>query len=134
MSARRLFVTDHDLWRLAELIDCALRFQPLSYRHLLALKKELEEARVLTTPEIPNDIVCLGSEVKVRELGSGQESVHQIVFPRETYLGENRLSVLAPLGAALLGRRPGDVVALDGERSLRVQEVTRKLQASATAA
>ncbi len=136
MSTRTLFATDQDLWRLAQLIDCALRFQPLSHGHLVELKEELNAAKVLAKQEMPSDVVSLGSEVKVRELESGQETVYKIVFPREAHLGENRLSVLAPLGTALLGRRPGDVVELDGEigKQLKVEEVRREPQSSATAA
>ncbi len=133
MRMRTLFTTDQDFSRLAQLIECALRFQPASHQHLIGLKEELDAARVVTQEEIPPDVVSLDSEVRVRDVETGEAAVHRIVFPREAYGAEDRLSVLAPLGTALLGCRAGDIVALPGKR-LQVEQVIRQSQAASMAA
>ncbi len=130
---RTLFTTGPDLGHLAQLIDCALRFQPASHQHLVTLKEELDSARVVAGNEIPPDVVSLDSEVRVRDLESGEAAAYRIVFPRDACGAEDRLSVLAPLGTALLGCRAGDTVALPGKR-LQVEQVTRHSQAVGTAA
>ena len=52
--------------------------------------------------------------------------MYKIVFPRDAHVAENRVSVLAPIGTALLGRRVGEIVELDtsiGKTRLKVQGV-----------
>ncbi len=133
MRMHKIFTTDHDLSRLAQLIECALRFQPASHQHLIGLKEELDAARVVAKEEIPPDVVSLDSEVRVRDVETGEAAVHRIVFPRDVYGAENRLSVLAPLGTALLGCKAGDIVSLAGKR-LQVEQVIRQPQAVSMAA
>jgi regulator of nucleoside diphosphate kinase len=134
---RTILMTEDELWRLAQLIECALRFQPHSHQHLAELKEELNTARVVAQEEIPRDVVTLNSEVRVRDLDSRHESVYKIVFPRDAHVAENRISVLAPIGTALLGRRAGEIIELDvpiRKKRLKVQEVIRQAQAASQAA
>ncbi len=131
---RTILATQDDLWHLAQLIECALRFQPIGYRHLAELKEELNTARVFAQEEMPSDIVTLNSEVKVRDLDSGHEGVYKVVFPRDAHVLDNRISVLAPVGTALLGRRAGEILELStptGKLRLKVQEVIPKAKAKA---
>jgi regulator of nucleoside diphosphate kinase len=137
VKTRTILMTEDDLWRLAQLIECALRFQPLSHQHLAELKEELNTASVVAKEEIPRDVVTLNSEVRVKDLDSGHESVYKIVFPRDAHVAENRVSVLAPIGTALLGHRVGEIVELDrsiGKTRLKVQEVIVQPQAARQAA
>lgn len=135
--ARTILATQDDLWYLAQLIECALRFQPIGYRHLAELKEELNTARMVAQEEMPNDVVTLNSEVKVRDLDSGHETVYKVVFPRDAHVSDNRISVLAPVGTALLGRRAGEILELNtpiGMKRLKVEEVIRQAQAASQAA
>jgi regulator of nucleoside diphosphate kinase len=66
------------------------------------------------------------SRVRVRDLGSGQDTVYTLVFPREADVNAGRLSVLAPIGTALLGYRQGDEIEWPvpgGLRRLKVMKV-----------
>ena len=76
--------------------------------------------------EVPPDVVAMRSWVRVKDLESGYEAVYRIVFPSEANAAEKRISVLAPMGTALLGLRAGATVewlAPAGMRRFRVLDV-----------
>ncbi len=135
--ARTILATQDDLWQLAQLIECALRFQPRSHPHLAELKEELNTARVVAQEEMPSDIVTLNSEVRMRDLDSGREGVYKVVFPPDAHGLDNHISVLAPVGTALLGRRTGEILEFNTPTSkvrLRVEEIASQAQAASQAA
>ena len=77
------------------------------------------------------------SRVRVLDLSNGRELVYQIVFPGEADLRRNRISVLAPIGMALLGRAVGGVVEWQvpsGMRRLLILEVEYQPEAARAAA
>lgn len=93
--------------------------------HMTALEKELNRASVVDPKRVPPDIVTMNSTVQVR--GAGDESdVYTIVYPDETDIDAGRVSVLAPMGLALLGARVGEVVRLEtpaGPRRYTVEKI-----------
>ena len=78
--------------------------------HLTQLQSELERALVLAADEVPAGVVTIDSLVRVVDLDSGKRSVLTLVLPHEAEVAERRISVLAPIGTALLGFRAGDDV------------------------
>jgi regulator of nucleoside diphosphate kinase len=74
------------------------------------------------------------STVRVRDVASGRSMVYTLVFPSEADLVQGRLSVLAPVGTALLGFRSGDVVEWPvpgGVRRLQIEKVLFQPEAAA---
>ena len=67
-----------------------------------ALNEELEA--------MPHDVVTMNSRVKFRDLTSGEERVRTLVFPSQVTDSASQLSVLAPVGAALLGLKVGSTI------------------------
>jgi regulator of nucleoside diphosphate kinase len=97
--------------------------------HFLDLREELEQARIVDVEEIPADVVTLHSEVCVRDNDTGVSAVYTVVLPAEANLASGRVSVLAPLGTALLGYREGDYIEWQmpgGVRRLRIQRVRQQ--------
>jgi transcription elongation factor GreA len=71
-------------------------------------------------------VVALGCTVEIVDTASGERYTYTIVGPVEVDLAQGRISHLSPVGAALLGRVPGDTVrvqAPDGARHLRVSRI-----------
>lgn len=133
MNARTILITKHDLMRLEHLVESARRFQPLNRDHLVRLQEELERATVVANDDIPEDVVTMDSEVRVKDLNTGRIATYKIVFPRDAHVAENRISVLAPLGTALLGYRAGDVIEWEmpaGKKRLKVEAVTYQPEAA----
>jgi len=79
--------------------------------HMLRLESELALATVMDGNVLPADVVALGSTVRILDLDSREERVVTIVFPAELDGGEDRVSIFAPLGTALIGERKGATVS-----------------------
>jgi regulator of nucleoside diphosphate kinase len=94
--------------------------------HLEELRTELERAQVLEPGEISANVVTMHKLVRILDLSSGKRQELTLVSPAEADVAARRISVLAPLGTALLGYREGDEVEWlmpGGIRRLRIEAV-----------
>jgi regulator of nucleoside diphosphate kinase len=92
------------------------------------LDAELERARVLPLSEVPRDVVVMNSEVEYEDLATRRRRRLQLVYPKDADSNSGKVSVLAPLGSALLGLRAEQTIDWDmpgGPRRIRVLSVTR---------
>lgn len=107
MSRPTIIINDLD----AERIDILLE-QP-AYAGLPiadALNAELDRAQMCSPEEMPHDVVTMNSRVKFRNLSDGEVRVRTLVYPAKMTDSNTQLSVMAPVGAALLGLRVGDSI------------------------
>lgn len=74
------------------------------------LYSELERARFIEPEDMPDDTVTLGCRLKFRNEDSGKEHERVLVLPRELGSHSNAVSILSPVGAALLGLKVGDEI------------------------
>ena len=109
MKERTILITSADMSRLRRLLESALNLFRHDRLYLDVLKQELEAAKVVENEELPRDLVTLNSRVHIRDLDTGKEMVCSVVFPKDSYVSADRLSVLEPIGTAVLGRRVGDI-------------------------
>lgn len=126
MEPRDIYITKFDLHRLKELVDVSLTFKEQDRGHLESLQHELERAHIVEPTDVPRDVVTMNSRVRLRNVETGEETVYTLVFPAEAKIQENKLSVLAPIGTAILGYRVGDTVdwrVPAGTRRVRVEEI-----------
>jgi regulator of nucleoside diphosphate kinase len=134
MTERTISLTEFDRKRLSELVQVARSFSHRDQNHLRQLRAELDRAETVVDPShIPPDVVTMNSQVRLRDVDSGEEMTYTLVFPAEADLEEHRISVLAPVGTAILGYRAGDVVEWPvpaGTRRLRIQEVLYQPEAA----
>jgi regulator of nucleoside diphosphate kinase len=101
--------------------------------HLESLAAELERAEIVEDAEIPSDVITMHSRVLVQDLTTGAYRIYTLVFPNEADLVLDKVSVLAPIGTALLGYRTGDIIAWNmpgGTRRLFVKDVLFQPEAS----
>lgn len=110
MAVRDIFITEDDFERLSRLLEGTRRRNPRDREHVDRLASELDRAHIVTSIEIPVDVVRMGSQVAVRDLDTGAIIVFTVVFPSEADIDHGKLSVLAPLGTAVLGYREGDLI------------------------
>ncbi|WP_273727322.1 nucleoside diphosphate kinase regulator [Brucella gallinifaecis] len=81
------------------------------------LLQELDRAKVVPQKKLPLDVVCMGATVEYRS-NDGQERKVTLVYPGEADIAQGKISILTPIGAALLGLAPGQSmswVARDGK-------------------
>jgi len=113
-QSRQVFVTSFDASRLQELITVARAFgSEDGAAHLDELEAELKASRVVESAAVPRDVVTMSSRLRLRLGPDGGDWCCTLAFPADAQAGDESVSVLTPLGTALLGRRVGDVVEAD---------------------
>jgi regulator of nucleoside diphosphate kinase len=135
MKDGSIIVTDGDEERLRGLVlalKCSL-FRDQGQLELL--DQTLGVAEVRPSGRVPKDVVRMNSRVRVLNCDTRRKGLYTLVFPEGANISRGSISVLAPLGIALLGRRKGDVIEAKvpgGISRLRVEhvwyasEITRK--------
>ena len=101
---------------------------------LAALREEIERAEIVEPEAVPRNVVTMNSVVRFVDEDSGNESEVKLVFPGHADVEANRVSVLAPVGSALLGLSVGDSIdwplPKGRRRRLRVVAVTYQPEAA----
>jgi regulator of nucleoside diphosphate kinase len=69
------------------------------------LEEELARAKLVEDSDLPKDVVAMNSTVLFEDLDTGKDFTVTLVYPHEAKLEENKISILAPIGAALIGLR-----------------------------
>jgi regulator of nucleoside diphosphate kinase len=126
MSRRKIVVTTEDLERLETLLTSdAARLIGGSER-VDELQSELLRAQIVPPDNVPADVVTMNSIVTLRDLNTNEVDTYTLVYPNLADIANFKLSVLAPIGTAVLGYRVGDEFQWrvpEGWRRLRVEQV-----------
>ena len=129
-----IYITTSDYDRLSGLIEMSReRNGDADREYLDQLEEELGRAELVNPKEIPADVITMRSKVRLKDLKSGETVMYSLVFPFEANSNEGQISVLAPIGTALLGNRSGDVVESkvpSGLRRLKVKEILYQPEAA----
>jgi regulator of nucleoside diphosphate kinase len=126
-------ITELDAARIREL-GSLLTDAGQGLRALNDLIEVTDEAEIVPGSRIPPDVVTIHSKVVFRD--ELTESLHTVtlVYPHEFSIGDRRISLLSPVGRALLGRRVGDCAQLEVpggvERRIRIVELLYQPEAS----
>jgi len=124
-NQRPIVVTESDLLRLSRLI--VSRTSERNARECEALESELGDADVVLPSEIPPDVVTMNSRARFVDEGTGEELEMTLVYPRDVDVASGWISVLAPVGAALLGLSVGQSIEWPmphgGTRRLKVSAI-----------
>ncbi|MFG6179316.1 nucleoside diphosphate kinase regulator [Halomonas sp. THAF12] len=96
-----------DAERLQRLIDDATD-KDLAVAQLL--EEELARGEVLDPENMPDDVVSMNSQVRFSDLSRGRQMIRTLVYPHSLGSVEDGISVMAPIGAALIGLRVGDII------------------------
>jgi regulator of nucleoside diphosphate kinase len=84
------------------------------WRAAAQLARELKRSIVMDDNQIPSDVATMGSRVEFRIEGTGLTQVATIVYPGDGHLYDDAISVLTPLGSALLGLSEGLSISYAG--------------------
>lgn len=123
---RKIVVTESDMRRLSQMLASEFAAAVVPGRYLNDLRAELQRAEVVAEDQVPDDVVTMDSTVILRDLDTGEQETFTLVYPSRANIAKDRLSVLAPVGTAILGFCVGDVVRWavpDGYRRLRIEQV-----------
>ena len=84
---------------------------------------KLANADVIIPENLPKDRAVFGTRVLLENIDTGEEVEYQLVGPDESDIGSGRISVSSPLGKAIIGKQPGDELALEVPGGKRIYEL-----------
>ncbi len=123
-SRARIILTSVDFDRLEALLDSLPKN---AFPGRAELRAELERAEVVSPDRIPPNVVTMNSTVRFTIAESGETFRLTLVYPKDVGTDADRISVLAPVGSALLGLAVGDELQWPrpggGVSTVRVDEV-----------
>ena len=100
----KIYLTQNDLDRLLQLVEA----QP--GKHFEKLEGELVRAKVVPRDQVPKDVVTMNSRVVFENETTGERREITLVYPGNADIDEGRISVLVPVGTALLGLQVGQSI------------------------
>lgn len=122
-----IWLTEQDYTRLKHVLAERTRLSRCAERELEALEEILDLARVVHQERVPQNVVTMNSRVLFRDLRSGEEGTVTISYPAEADPSSGRISVLSPVGSALIGAAENQEIELPlphGQtRRIRIQNV-----------
>ena len=133
MTREQIVITREDKRRLQRILP-RIGTEYVDREDLILLAEEIERAVEVEPHDVPADVVTLNSTVRVTDLESAATTDYTIVMPGEANYEAGKISVLAPLGTALLGYRVGDEIEWEvprGVRRLRIEAVLFQPEAAA---
>jgi regulator of nucleoside diphosphate kinase len=122
---RNIIITSTDRDSLVRLIDSARLDRRIPSQSLDLLEGELARASIVEPQELPHDVIAMNSSVWFRDLDTEEIDRYTLVFPPDADVIRDRISVLAPIGTALLGYRLRDVVEWQVPQGRRRLEITK---------
>ena len=126
MLRRTIIITADDYQQLQSLVNSDVARLVSGSNRLDELKVELSRAQVVPKEQVPPDVVTMDSTVLLRDLDTNEAETYTLVYPENADIANQRLSVLAPVGTAILGYRVGDEFRWQvpaGWRRLKVEQV-----------
>jgi transcription elongation factor GreA len=96
-----------------------------SYIHgrIQEIENNLALSDVIDLNGMATDKVVFGVTVSIEDMDNGQETKYRLVGPLESDINENKISVTAPLGKAMIGKRIGNEINVKTPRGLRKFEI-----------
>ena len=133
MNERHIFVTANDLRRLNELLSVAGTFNYRDRNDLQSLESELRRAEIVEARDVPKTVVTMNTRLRFMDLNDRTITEVTLVFPSDANIDEGKMSVLSPIGTALLGYAKGDTIEWTvpaGTRRIQVEDVLYQPEAA----
>lgn len=133
MSNKPIQITEFDRRRLQQLLEEASHTNFRGREDLATLNAELARAEIVAPHHVSRHVITMNSTVVLLDLETGEEETYTLVFPETADIAAGRISVLAPIGTAMLGYEVGDVFEWSvpaGTRRLQVREIVYQPEAA----
>lgn len=126
MKNRQIYVTANDLKRLDALLSVDGAFSYRDRNDLKSLNSELGRARVVDSRDIPPTVVTMNTRLRFVDLDDGTRTEVTVVFPADANVDEGKISILSPIGTALLGYAKEDKIEWmvpAGTRRIQIEDI-----------
>lgn len=122
-SEKKLVLLDADVLGLKKILNDKASE---NHQYCSALKDEIEKAQIVSRKELPQNVVIMNSVVEILDMEDEESDKYVLVYPWEADVDSNKISILAPIGTAIIGYRQGDEILWtvpSGTRRLKVVSV-----------
>lgn len=126
MSQRSIIITDSDRQHLEHVLASDFAQVTETKPYIADLRAELQHAQIVESTGVPHDVITMNSTIRLLDLDTREEDTYTLVYPEQANIADGKLSILAPIGTAILGYRVGDIVhwrVPSGKRRLKIVEV-----------
>jgi len=133
MNTPTIYITEPDREKLKDLIRKAYYTEYRGSDYLKSLAGEIDKAKVVDPHKIPPDVITLNSTAQLIDLETNDEMTYTLVFPDDADVAQGKISILAPIGTAMLGYRVGDIFEWEtpgGIRKIKVLKILFQPEAS----
>ncbi|MCO6499874.1 MAG: GreA/GreB family elongation factor [Vicingus serpentipes] len=131
ITTKNIIVTKKEYEIFKKLIETSHTVDPIEKKSHRKLYEELKTATIVNEREFPNKVVRLNSVVTI-QTSFGRKDGMQLVLPSEGDLSKRKLSIMSPMGSALVGYKEGDVVVWNlpnGEDTIKIEKVINEINA-----
>ncbi len=133
MRNRKIYITAPDRQRLTLMLEETLAGKHRDAAFLKELARELALAETVDPKSVPPDVVTMNSRVVVKDIENNETSEYTLVFPEQADIAQGRLSVVSPIGTAILGYSKGDTITWQtpgGPRQIRILDIPYQPEAA----
>lgn len=133
MIKKSIQITEFDLQRLNKLLREADHTDYRGSEYLDKLRAELDHAQIVPSQAISQEIITMNSIVVLFDLATRKKETYTLVFPEDADISQGKISILAPIGTAMLGYRIGDTFEWQvpaGKRRLKVKRIIYQPEAA----
>lgn len=130
MNRKKIIVNSRDYTKLTGIIDGKSGSSETEYRELY---EELKNAVLVEPDKMPADVITMNSKVRFKDIEESEDYIFSLVYPEDADTSKGKLSILAPIGTALLGYRVGDEVKWKvpaGLKTFLVEEILYQPEAN----
>ncbi len=132
MKNRKISITTFDFDRLKELLAVANDFDR-TRSDLKALAAELDSGHLVDSKDVAATVITMNTRFKIRDLETNEEAEYTLVFPADADFEAGLISVLSPVGTALLGYSEGETVEWPvpaGKRRMKIEKILYQPEAA----
>ncbi len=100
---------------------------------IMKLNEEIERAKIVEPQKVPKDVITMHSRVKIHNMDLNKSMEVQLVYPEEADIKQQKVSVFAPIGTALLGFRKGDIIEWEvpkGKTMIKIEDILYQPEAA----
>ncbi|MFI4912856.1 MAG: GreA/GreB family elongation factor [Sedimentisphaeraceae bacterium JB056] len=122
----QIYLTKSDRGKLIKMVNDFLSSSSKDKKNLLLLKEEIGRAEIIDAEQIPQKIITMNSTAKLKNIETEEEMFIQLVYPWDADSDDYKISVLSPIGIAVLGYGAGDnvdAIVPAGLRRLKIDQI-----------
>lgn len=126
MDDQRLYVTETDFKRIRGLLGSLKSFSERDIENVRKLDAALSQAKIVNSRDIPRDIVTMNSTVTIRDNMTNEKMIFTLVYPENADYKKGRISIIAPIGSAILGCKIGSIIEWKipkGVKRMKIEDI-----------